>query len=120
MESNKTLEKLLEQIKLFLKNKNTYEGWFYNYDQNYDFIVKYKIEDINIWKVDNDKLCNYEGYMSVKVNELWVGISEDDEWERSYGWDDIPETSWDDVKDDILDLINKFLPQICVDIHFTS
>ena len=33
MESNKTLEKLLEQIKLFLKNKNTYEGWFYNYDQ---------------------------------------------------------------------------------------
>lgn len=120
MKTEKITQALLNQIKVLIGNKDRYEGWFLNYDDDYDFIVKYKIESIRVWKVEDDKLCKYEGFISVKVNELLVGISEQDEWERMYGWDDIPETSWDYVKEDILSIVEKLIPQICLDVDFTS
>ena len=46
MKTEKITQALLNQIKVLIGNKDRYEGWFSNYDDDYDFIVKYKIEHV--------------------------------------------------------------------------
>jgi len=119
MESKLLIEKKIELIKKLLKGKNKYQGWFSNYDDYTDFIVKYKIEKITL-KKSTIHSFSYMGDIDVKVEELLIGSSDFDEWEIVYGWDDIPESSWDKVSEDITSDINDILPQVFLGVNFTS
>lgn len=121
MESEEIISKNINLIRKLLVGKNHYEGWFSNWDDTIDYIVKYDIGEITL-KETNIKIENYkyEGKIEVIVNELWVGNRDFDTWERMYGWDDIPESAWDDIRDNITMNVEKFLPHLWLDVDFTS
>lgn len=119
MKSEQTLEKNINLIEKLLLGKNSYEGWFSTWDDSIDYIVKYEIGKITL-KESRSELAKYEGKIEVIVNELWIGNRDLDTWEGVYGWDDIPESAWDDIRDDITMNLEKFLPHIWLDVDFTS
>lgn len=119
MELQQNINKIINLIRKLLNGKNHHEGWFSNWDDPIDYIVKYEIGEITL-KESRSAIAKYEGRIEVIVNELWVGNRDFDTWERMYGWDDIPESAWEDIRDNITINVEKFLPHLWLEVDFTS
>jgi len=63
----------------------------------------------------------YEGTVYIIVDRLLVGLKDVDTWERMYGYDDIPDYTWDGFKEIIWEQVRKYFEaDIDFDIEFNK
>lgn len=111
-------KKTLEIVYTILKNMKQYEGWYTNPYDDYgvDFIIDYSTKKVIMSRTKGDEECLYEGTIYIKIENILIGYSSTNEWEKVYYEDDLPESSWDDLKEDIQEEVFKFLPHVCLDV----
>lgn len=83
-------------------------------DDYADWKVSLKFKRVNIWKTEKYNRCKYSGSLYLDTNVI-IGFEGD--WEKSTLWD-LPSWVIDDIRDKVLDDIEKFLPMVCVDLTF--
>jgi len=81
-------------------------------EESVDYVIKYNIDKISLWKEDSD----YVGTIRLNIEGIFVGDSDSNKFERMYYRDDLPELCWENFEDSILNEIEKFMPNISVDI----
>lgn len=118
---------IIDIIKKLLGNE--YENFYGDPfdEEHYDVIIKFNIEKVSLWKVEEkpfsstswsskfQKKYDYEGTVYIEITTLLVGNKNEDKWEKMYGYDDIPETVWEEFQDYIYGEVNKWLPSVNVD-----
>ena len=86
----------------------------YSEDDYVNFSVSYKINRAVIWETINYSRCKYSGTIYLSIIDVIVGSGDDREKMDSLS--DLPSWVEDDIKDEILDEIEKWLPNVCVDV----
>ena len=121
MNPEEKIEKIKKLIiRLFGKVKTIKGQYMMPYSTGNDYVdwsVIYKIDRVNIWETEKYNNCKYSGTIYVEPIEIKVGF--EDDWEYLKYITDLPSWIGDDIKDNILDEIEKWLPMVCVDIDFT-
>jgi len=95
----------------------SYEDWFttpYSDNERTDYYIAFNLGKVNIWKERNE----YVGTLNFVVNDILIGDSENDEWERMYWRDDLPEICWDRLEELIIDKVETWIPNLTVDVNF--
>lgn len=117
------IEKLEGLIHKLLLGDRMYKGWYSlpysdSYDDGVDWIVRvlpYQIQlspsTVNNLNVNEN--CIYEVKIVLMVESIFVGSEENNEWEKAYGINDLPESSWDEIQDNVYKKIKDFMPNIC-------
>jgi len=82
-----------------------------------DWSVTFKIDKVGLHNVTQYKRCQYGGTIYLELIEIKVGFEGD--WEYVKRITDLPSWVEDDVKDSILDKLETWLPNVCVDIDFS-
>jgi len=107
-------------IKLF-DEVMTMEGQYmmpYSNGEDYaDWSVTYKIDRISLWETKNYKRCQYGGTIYLDLIEIKVGFQGD--WVYMKRITDLPSWVEDDIKNSILDEVERYFSNVCVDIDFT-
>ena len=86
-------------------------------DDDYaDWSVIFKIGNVNIWETEKYKNCKYGGTIYLEPIEVKVGFEGD--WDYLKYVSDLPSWVEDDIKDSILDDMDRWFPNVCVDIDF--
>ena len=85
-------------------------------DEYVDWSVTYKISRISIWETEKYQSCKYGGTIYLEPIEIKVGFNGD--WEYMKYITDLPSWVSDDIKDSILDKLETWIPNLCVDIDF--
>lgn len=120
MEPDKPTQKLIEMIKKLMRGTHSFDGWYSmpyssSDDDKVDFIIKYKIEKISIWKSkEND--CPFEGTIYIEPLSLSLGVNDD--WEHGFLQHDIYEWIWDELAEDCVHRIMSHIPIVCLDSDF--
>jgi hypothetical protein len=121
MNPEEKIEKIKKLITKLFNKVMTMEGkYMMPYSTNNDYAnwsVIYRIDRVNIWETKKYNNCIYSGTIYLEPIEIKVGFEGD--WEYMKYITDLPSWVEDDVKDSILDEIEKWLPMVCVDIDFT-
>jgi ribosome-binding factor A len=120
------IEKFEGLIRKLLIGNRKYKGWYSlpysdSYDDGVDWVVnvlpyEIKLQQSNLNYLNTDKNCVYDVKIVLIVESMFVGSEENNEWERVYGINDLPESVWDEIKDDTQKTIENFLPTLC-DYH---
>lgn len=121
MEDNK-IESIKKTILRLFDDVMTMEGRYNmpystSNDDYADWSVIYKIGRISIWKTEKYERCQYSGTIYLEPIEIKAGFEGD--WEYLRYVTDLPSWIGDDIKDSILDVIEVWLPNVCVDVDFT-
>ena len=82
-----------------------------------DWSVTFKIGRVKLWETEIYQVCKYSGTIYLELIEIKVGFEGD--WEYVKRITDLPSWVEDDVKDSILDKLETWLPNVCVDIDFS-
>lgn len=82
-----------------------------------DWSVTYKIDKVSLWETKKYQRCKYSGTIYLEPIEIKVGFEGD--WDYMKYITDLPSWVEDDVKDSILDKLETWLPNVCVDIDFS-
>jgi hypothetical protein len=82
-----------------------------------DWSVIYKIDRVNIWETERYKRCQYSGTIYLKPIEIKVNPEGD--WEYMDYISDLPSWVEDDIKDSIIDVVEQYFPNVCVDVDFS-
>lgn len=82
-----------------------------------EWSATYKISSINIWEVERYKRCQYSGVIYLTPIEIKVGFEGD--WEYMKYFSDLPSWVGDDIKDSILDELELWFSNVCVDVDIT-
>jgi hypothetical protein len=111
-----------ELIKDFLNNENNIfsDSFVMPYDEEYvDVLIKYQIDKVNVWKASvYEPGLSYEGTVYISIEKILIGNKETNSWEIAER-DDIPEWVWDNLQDNISDVVRKwFSAGVDVDITF--
>ena len=86
-------------------------------DDMAEWSVTYKIDKVSLWNVTRYKRCQYGGTIYIELIEIKVGHQGD--WEYMKYITDLPSWIEDDIKDSILDEVETWLPNVCVDVDFS-
>lgn len=86
-------------------------------DEYVDWSVTYKISRISIWETEKYQSCKYGGTIYLEPIEIRVGFNGD--WEYMKYITDLPSWVSDDIKDGILDKLETWIPNLCVDVDFS-
>jgi len=118
------IEKIVKVITQYFNSNNSSEGEYYDVDeQTFEYKIKFKPIEMSINKNKGDfyalESCDYEGYIKLKVTSLMVGFPEDNEWEKMYGINDVPEYIWELESEKIEDELYDILQNICIRTEFT-
>ena len=85
-------------------------------DDMVDYHIGYHIDKISLWEEGNGE---FSGTIKLIIDDILIGESNLDEWERVYWRDDLPSWSWDRMEEDILSKIEQWIPNVGVDIELT-
>lgn len=121
MEDRK-IESIKKNIVKLFDDVTTMEGQYSmpysSADDDYaDWSVTYKIGKIKLWETEVYQVCKYSGTIYLEPIEIKVGFEGD--WDYLKYISDLPSWVEDDIKDSILDEIETWFPNICVDVDFS-
>ncbi len=85
-------------------------------DDYADWSVTYKIDKVNLHNVTRYKRCQYGGTIYLELIEVKVGF--EGNWEYVKYITDLPSWVGDDIKDSMIDEIENWFPNLCVDVDF--
>ena len=86
-------------------------------DDDYaDWSVIYKIGKVSIWETEKYNNCKYSGTIYLEPIEVKVGF--EGEWDYLRSISELPSWIGDDIKDSILDEIERYFSNVCVDVDF--
>lgn len=94
--------------------KDWYSAPFADNEEPIDFFFRYKLDKVSIWKEKNDE---FSGTIKLIITNIAVGNSEENDWERMYYRDDLPSWIWDDFEESIIEKVEKWIPNVDVDIE---
>jgi hypothetical protein len=119
---NKRLESIKNNIIRLFDDVMTKEGQYSmpysSADDDYaDWSVTYKIDKIKLWETEKYQDCKYSGTIYLEPIEIRVGFEGD--WEYMEHISDLPSWVEDDIKDSILDEVERYFSNICVDVDFS-
>ena len=87
-------------------------------DDDYaDWSVIFKIGKVVIWNTEKYSRCKYSGTIYLEPIEIKVGFQGD--WNYLRYFSDLPSWVEDDIKDSILDEIERYFPNVCVDVDYS-
>ena len=119
--TDKSVQKMLELLKDSLKGDRELTG---NYTMPYsdsnddmvDYVIKFKVSRVTLWREKNTPNCNFEGTIYLKFDKIMVGFNSTNEWETARIYD-LPSWVEDDVKSSVLEDVDIF-EQVCLDIDY--
>jgi hypothetical protein len=79
-----------------------------------DYQIDYHIDKVSLWADDDGE---YNGTVYLMLDKIILGDSDGDDWTRVYGRDDLPSFCWDRMEEDIIERIEKWIPNVGVDIE---
>jgi hypothetical protein len=83
-------------------------------DDMVDYHIGYHISKISLWEEEDG---DYAGTIKLILDDILIGDSEQDEWDRVYYRDDLPSWSWERLEENILEKIEQWIPNVGVDIE---
>ena len=83
-------------------------------DDMEDYQIDYHIDKVSLWADDDGE---YNGTIYLMLDKIILGDSEGDDWTRVYGRDDLPSFCWDRLEEEIIEKIEKWIPNVGVDIE---
>jgi len=86
-------------------------------DDYADWSVTYKIDKVSLHNVTQYKRCQYGG--TIYLNPIEIKVGHQGDWEYMKYITDLPSWIEDDIKDSILDEVETWLPNVCVDVDFS-
>ena len=86
----------------------------YSDDNIEDYQIDYHIDKVSLWTDDDGE---YNGTIYLMLDKIILGDSEGDDWTRVYGRDDLPSFCWDRLEEEIIEKIEKWIPNVGVDIE---
>jgi len=111
----KNIVKLFDEV---ITKEGQYSMPYSSADDDYaDWSVTYKIGKVALWETEKYQSCKYSGTIYLEPIEIKVGFEGD--WDYMKYITDLPSWVEDDVKDSILDKLETWLPNVCVDIDFS-
>lgn len=120
METEEKINRTLKMIHSVLDGRHVFETWYslpYADNENgIDIKIGYKIKKVKIWKTKDDDECLYEGTIYIEPLEIMLG--QNDEWETMYGEDDVSQSVWDDLGEEVGSKILHLLPHVCLDYDY--
>jgi hypothetical protein len=119
---DKKIESIKKNIVKLFDDVITMEGQYSmpysSADDDYaDWSVTYKIDKIKLWETKEYQRCRYSGTIYLEPIEIKVGFEGD--WDYLKYISDLPSWVEDDIKDSILDEIETWFSNVCVDIDFS-
>ena len=121
-QTDKIVNKMMGMLKDTLKGEREHTGKYTmpysDNDDMVDFVIRYRVSKISLWKAKEDGYCRFEGTIYVEINKVLVGFEGTDDWETAH-IHDLPSWTEDDFKDSIYDDINIF-EGVCLDIDYSS
>jgi len=101
-----------------MKNEfdDSYSMPYSDNDDMVDYHIGYHIDKISLWEEGDGE---FSGTIKLIIDDILIGESNLDEWERVYWRDDLPSWSWDRMEEDILSKIEQWIPNVGVDIELT-
>lgn len=115
-----TLDKdhpMVKAVRQSLNDFVSYEDWFTTpfLDNEFtDYYITFNLGKVNLWLEDDE----YVGTLNFNIDNILIGDSQNDEWERVYWRDDLPERCWDELEEKIKDKVESWIPNISVDVNF--
>jgi len=107
-------------VKLFddvITMEGQYSMPYSSADDDYaDWSVTFKIGRVKLWETEIYQVCKYSGTIYLEPIEIKVGFEGD--WDYLKYVSDLPSWVEDDIKDSILDEVELYFPNVCVDIDF--
>ena len=118
---DKKIESIKKNIVKLFDEVTTMEGQYSmpysSADDDYaDWSVTYKIDRVSLWETEKYARCKYSGTIYLELIEVKVGFEGD--WEYVEHISDLPSWIEDDIKDSILDEVETWFPNVCVDVDF--
>ena len=108
-------------IRLFddvITKEGQYSMPYSSADDDYaDWSVTYKIGKVALWETEKHQMCKYSGTIYLEPIEIKVGFEGD--WDYLKYVSDLPSWVEDDIKDSILDEIEMWFPNVCLDVDFS-
>jgi len=108
-------------IRLFddvITKEGQYSMPYSSADDDYaDWSVTYKIGKVALWETEKYQSCKYSGTIYLEPIEIKVGF--EDDWEYLDYVSSLPSWVEDDIKDSILDEIEMWFPNVCLDVDFS-
>jgi hypothetical protein len=108
-------------IRLFddvITKEGQYSMPYSSVDDDYaDWSVTYKIGKIKLWETEVYQVCKYSGTIYLEPIEIKVGFEGD--WDYLKYVSDLPSWVEDDIKDSILDEIEMWFSNVCLDVDFS-
>ncbi len=105
-------------IEGIINRVNEYNDWytqpFSDDDEQVDYHIKYNVNRVSLWQEDDG---DYSGTVYININDILLGDLNSDEWVRVYWRDDLPSWTWDRLEEDIIMRVEKWIPNIGVDIE---
>ena len=87
-------------------------------DDDYaDWSVIFKIDKVALWETEKYQRCKYSGTIYLEPIEIKVGFEGD--WDYMRYVSDLPSWVEDDIKDSILDEVERYFSNVCVDVDFS-
>jgi hypothetical protein len=114
MEMDKHTEQTIEMIHKLLKNKNQFDDWYsMPYSDNEDQVdvhIEYKIKKVLLKKNNSDPDYLFLGTVIIQPTKVSLGANDD--WEHGFKQDDISESIWDSLGEDVVEDIDSILPHV--------
>jgi hypothetical protein len=111
----KNIVKLFDEV---ITKEGQYSMPYSSADDEYaDWSVTYKIGKVALWETEKYQRCKYSGTIYLEPIEIKVGFEGD--WDYMKYVSDLPSWVEDDIKDSILDEVETWLPNVCVDVYFS-
>jgi hypothetical protein len=111
----KNIVKLFDEV---ITKEGQYSMPYSSADDEYaDWSVTYKIGKVALWETEKYQRCKYSGTIYLEPIEIKVGFEGD--WDYMKYVSDLPSWVEDDIKDSILDEVETWLPNVCVDVDFS-
>jgi hypothetical protein len=111
----KNIIKLFDEV---ITKEGQYSMPYSSADDEYaDWSVIYTIGKVALWETEKYQKCKYSGTIYLEPIEIKVGFEGD--WDYMKYVSDLPSWVEDDIKDSILDEIEMWFPNVCLDVDFS-
>jgi hypothetical protein len=111
----KNIVKLFDDV---MTMEGQYSMPYSSADDDYaDWSVIFKIGKVALWETEKYQSCKYSGTIYLEPIEIKVGFEGD--WDYLKYVSDLPSWVEDDIKDSILDEVETWFPNVCLDVDFS-
>jgi len=111
----KNIVKLFDEV---ITKEGQYSMPYSFADDDYaDWSVIFKIGKVALWETEKYQSCKYSGTIYLEPIEIKVGFEGD--WDYLKYVSDLPSWVEDDIKDSILNVVETWFPNVCVDVDFS-